>query len=104
MRVIQVLKETVAANQVLALNLCGNKEGDTVVGDVYLDIQDTMGVVTEGSVDGSNWYELKVIDMAKYQIKSGISDKGYYMIPASGLAKIRFTFDAAGDVVIKETF
>ncbi len=42
--------------------------------------------------------------MAKYQIKSGISDKGYYMIPASGLAKIRFTFDAAGDVVIKETF
>lgn len=54
MRVIQVLKETVAANQVLALNLCNNKEGDTVVGDIYLDIQDTMGVVTEGSVDGSN--------------------------------------------------
>ena len=42
--------------------------------------------------------------MANYAVADGISEAGYYMIPASGLATIKFTFDNDGEVVIKETF
>ena len=54
MKIIDVRKETVVAGQDIVLDLCNNKPGDTVVGDIYLYLAEDNVVTIDGAVDGDS--------------------------------------------------
>ena len=104
MKVISVISKEVVASEVVTLNLCDNEQGSTVVGEVYIDLSEDNAVSIEASVDGKEWHDQSVVNMATFATAESITEAGYYLIPAAGLAKIRFTFTNAGSVVIKENY
>lgn len=104
MKIINVIEKTALANDSIILDLCSNTQGDTVVGDIYLDAHNDVEIAVHGSVDGTHWHKIKVVDMANYSVVPTIAGIGYYMIPAAGLAKVEFKFTEAGRVTIKETY
>lgn len=104
MRIIKTFTKDVVVDQVEILDLCDNENGSTVVGDVYIDLQADNNVAAEGSVDGETWHAVKVVNMCDFTTGAVAAEAGYYMVPASGLAKLKFTFGAAGTITIKETY
>lgn len=100
MKIIKVQEYDI--NGTLEIALCGNKQGDTVVGDIYIDVLTDSTITAEGSMANANYQSIKVVDMSNYTIKDSMS-KGYYLIPASGLESIKLMADSAS-IVIKTTF
>lgn len=104
MRIINVFKKHVEANEELVLSLSDNCPGDTVVSEVYVELTENNNVLITGCVAGDDWHIVRAVDMGEYKPVSAITKSGYYLIPAAALAQLKLVFSDAGDVVIKETF
>lgn len=102
MKIINVETLTVAQNGVYELALTKNQPGDTVVSEVYFDT--TAAFTLQGTVDGTTWRSLKVVNMGTLEKADSAAANGYYMVPGSGLKALKLTAGGAGTVVVKKNY
>jgi len=104
MRIIKVEKFTATSGNDILLELCDNKMGSTVVGEIYLQTTTALPFTVKGTVDGTNYELIKVFDMAAMQATSSVTTKGIFMLNAAGYKSIIIVPTGSGDITVKETY
>lgn len=102
MKIIKSFKKTVSGEYVLTL--CNGNQGDTVCGELWLDVPEAASISIESSVDGETWHAAKPVNMGNYDIKDSITEAGMYMLPTSGVNAVKMTAAAETEIGIKMLF
>lgn len=100
-KIYDLQRYTVVSGDVITLPLNSNRVGDVAAEDLIVQTDADIPFTAEGSVDGSNFQSLKLLDVANYNLLSAATVEGVYSIAPSGYSIVKLTFTGAGTLSVK---
>ena len=108
MKIIKVREFNIEADADEVLEFNGNKQGDTVTSEVYVQTADDISFSATGYVkDGEEGVSMKLLNVGTFETVDAPTEAGLYLVMAGALQSLKLSFTAgenAVKVIVKEVF